>query len=295
MKKLSFLSLLLVYSFVSICQSAQNTPDIGALYKFSGPMKLSYCDENGEAIAHDPGRQSIPANSQFTIQKIVKNGIIISFAKWNAPDDDAINQEKDLTKKNKFQRNKDLNQKLYSSNDQIKYFLIQTSDLQNAVKLQHAGTVSLVTGSTFIKFRPGSSTPVIGNSAALNNVGKEYYKSTDIANDFTLSLLASLKLSAAGSNSNIFWLFGANFSSIKVTPATTQNFLTAETNVGSLAPTVGFMYQVDKVQFGLLSGIDVLTGDVNRYWVYRGRPWFAIGIGFSIVSAYGSSSDNTNK
>ena len=293
MKKLIFLFLLLASASIGRCQT---TAEVGGLYKFISPMKLTQCDEDGEAVA-DTKAYSIPVNWQFTVQKVAQKGIIISIAKWHYPDDATIGNEQDITKKAKLNSNKALSEKYHGTPDKPIYFLIQTADLQSdAVRLQHGGTVSLVTGSSFLKFRPGSGTPVIGNSTTIGNIGKSYYKSTDIANDFTISVLGSLKLSPAGSSSDFFALFGVNFSSIKVTPATTQDFLTAETNVGSLAPTIGIMYQVDKVQFGILSGIDILTGDVNRYWVYRGRPWFAVGIGFSLVSALGTStSDNSNK
>ena len=279
MKKILILIVLIQASTI-VC--AQDSPTVGALYKFISPMTLAKCDENGNAVT-DTAHHSIAIGWQFTVQKVVTKGIIISFAKWRVPDVVAKGGETARDKSNKS-----LNSKYFGSADAPIYFLISAADLKSdAVRLQHAGTVSLVTGASFIKFRPGSGTPI-------SKDGKDYYKNTDISNDFTLSLLASVKLSKAGANTDFFGLFGVNFSSIKVTPATTQGFLASETNVGSIAPTIGFEYQIDRVQFGLLSGIDVLTGDVNRYFVYRGRPWIALGIGFSILKGYGTSADNKN-
>lgn len=275
--------LLIALIQVSVIAFAQDSPTVGALYKFTSPMKMAKCDENGDAIT-DVSLYSIEVGWQFIIQKVVTKGIVISFAKWPVPDASTKGGDTPLEKSNKV-----LNNKYVGPADAPVYFLLSPSDLKSdASRLQHGGTVSLVTGASFIKFRPGSGTPI-------SKDGKDYYKNTDISNDFTLSLLASVKLSKAGANTDFFGLFGVNFSSIKVTPATTQGFLTSETNVGSIAPTIGFEYQIDRVQFGLLSGIDVLTGDVNRYFVYRGRPWVSLGIGFSILKGYGTSaSGNSN-
>ncbi|WP_419701601.1 hypothetical protein [Mucilaginibacter sp. NFX135] len=278
MKKILILIALIQASTI-VC--AQDSPTVGALYKFISPMTLAKCDENGKAVA-DTSHHSVAIGWQFIVQKVVPKGIIISFAQWRVSDVSAKGGETARDKSNKS-----LNDKYFGSTDVPIYFLISAADLKSAVRLQHAGTVSLVTGASFIKFRPGSGKPI-------SKDGKDYYKNTDISNDFTLSLLASVKLSKAGANTDFFGLFGVNFSSIKVTPATSQGFLASETNVGSIAPTIGFEYQIDRVQFGLLSGIDVLTGDVNRYFVYRGRPWISLGIGFSILKGYGTSADNKN-
>jgi len=263
---------------------SDDTPPLGALYKFISPMLLSKCNENGDTID-----QPLPISVgwQFTILKIVPKGVIISFPQW--PVSGTFDKTKPDNNKAIDNSNDKLNSDYHGTDSSPIYFLIQSKEINDdAVRLQHGGTVSLVTGASFIKFRPGSGTPI-------NKGGTDYYKNTDISNDFTLSLLGSIKLTSAGSNSDFFGLFGFNFSSIKVTPASTQGFLSSETNVGSISPTIGFEYQIDRVQFGLLSGVDILTGDVNRYWVYRGRPWLALGIGFSLLKGYGTSSGNSNK
>ena len=265
MKKLS---LILIFIMNSFCGYTQTGPDLGGLYSFKLPEQLPSCDMYG---ANQKDKEDIPAGFQFNISRSITGGYVIVIVRW---------------KKN------DTFNKLYrgtASSIATKYYWLTATQFTNSCEqLQQGGTVSLVTASTLIKFRPGRFNPIIGAD------GKAYSVNTDIGNDFTIGLLASLKFTPADSKKNIYGLVGFNYSAIKVTPATTQDFITSETTVGSVAPTLGLEIQIDKVQIGLISGIDILTGDVNRYWVYRGRPWFGLGIGFNLFKSYGTGTDNSN-
>jgi hypothetical protein len=49
------------------------------------------------------------------------------------------------------------------------------------------------------------------------------------------------------------------------------------------------MYQYDKFQVGLFSGLDYIDQSSNVIWAYQGKPWVGFAIGVSLFGENKSS------
>jgi len=255
---------------------AQVPTDLDGLYKFIQPVRLPACDAYGKQI-EPADTQDINSDFEFYIERITNNSnhdIVISFVRWNEPEGTNLTG---IAKQTQDEL-KDLNQRLRKSSTSIvkKYFLISAFEFQQSCqKIEGKVKFSVGTATTLIKYRPGSSK-----------------KSGDIGNDINIGLLVGPRI-AQGKNAAHYFLFGANFGSVTLTPKTTNSAVQSETNVAAITPTVGYVFQYDKVQIGLFSGVDILSGEAYRQWIYRGRPWIGLGIGFSIFQSKSTSGTET--
>ncbi|GAA3975905.1 hypothetical protein [Mucilaginibacter dorajii] len=266
---MKFLSLIILFIATLVSVNAQEKPDRKALYQFIQPTKLTQCDSLGKSI---DASQVFPSDYDFEIFSILPTGDLIIDIVY-------------FTKNGSNQEGADkLNLKFRGTTDPNKaelYYLMPISIFNLAAeKEQSKWSISFGTASTLLKYRPGSG-KVFQNKYPINS---------DIGNDFSLAALVGLQLSV-NSSVNEYFLFGVNYTSIKMTPQTTQGVLTSDSNVGALTPTVAWVFEYKKIQLGLFSGLDMPTGAAGKSWVYKGRPWFGLGIGFSIFKPGSSSSD----
>ncbi len=88
---------------------------------------------------------------------------------------------------------------------------------------------------------------------------------------------------AFGKSSSEF-LFGLNATNISVDSNTVPKVIKSKTSLVGLSPFIGFSYIYSGISFSVLGGIDILTGEAGKTWVYRKSPWFGISIGTSLVS-----------
>jgi hypothetical protein len=65
----------------------------------------------------------------------------------------------------------------------------------------------------------------------------------------------------------------------------TKGIATSATNNAAITAHLGTLYQIDNFQIGLFTGIDFLAGEIGVNWKYRRKPWFGIGLGYSIFQA----------
>lgn len=79
-------------------------------------------------------------------------------------------------------------------------------------------------------------------------------------------------------------LFGINITNVPVDPSTVPGVITDKTTLFGLTPVVGVNIEIKGVNFGALTGIDIVTGAAGRTWAYRKSPWFGFAIGTSLFS-----------
>jgi hypothetical protein len=62
-----------------------------------------------------------------------------------------------------------------------------------------------------------------------------------------------------------------------------------ETNAGILTPFIGVLYEYKGFELGVFYGWDHISGSIGRTWVYQGKPWLGVGIGYKIFVTRTSS------
>jgi hypothetical protein len=262
--------LLSFFAMMLALNSMSQIIKLDGVYKFVQATKLKECDVLGFTSATE---QVINSGWRFHIErKMPNNDLVISFGKWSFNPKDKNNLNVIETE------NKQLNTTYRGSqaNSVTKFFLLPVAEFSLRCK-EVEPKVNFVVGtaSTVIKYRPGSSTV-----------------NSEIGNDLNIGAMFGFRINHS-QRINHYLLGGFNVGSIKLTPSTTVNFITNESNVSSLAPTVAYVIEIDKFQIGAFSGIDILSGSVYKNWVYRGRPWIGIGIGIAIFKS--KSEDKANQ
>lgn len=63
--------------------------------------------------------------------------------------------------------------------------------------------------------------------------------------------------------------------------------------IATFSPALGWMWERNGVQLSLMTGIDFPSGQVQKNWVYRNKPWFGIGIGIGLFKL--SNEQSTEK
>lgn len=90
------------------------------------------------------------------------------------------------------------------------------------------------------------------------------------------------------------WLIGAGISSATLSPATTNKVVTQSTERAAFTWTTGLMLEVDRFQFGGFVGQDRISQPNQADWIYQGRTWLALGLGYSLLSTPPATPSKTN-
>jgi hypothetical protein len=66
-----------------------------------------------------------------------------------------------------------------------------------------------------------------------------------------------------------------------------------DNSASALSFSVGYMYQYDKFQIGLFSGVDYTGQSPKVNWAYQGKPWVGFAIGVSLFGENKTSAEST--
>ncbi|HET6229222.1 MAG TPA: hypothetical protein VFE05_04025 [Longimicrobiaceae bacterium] len=80
-------------------------------------------------------------------------------------------------------------------------------------------------------------------------------------------------------------LVGAGITAVTLTPENTHNAVDKATDRAALTLTFGPMLEVNRFQFGVMFGWDRISNPNQSNWIYQGRPWLSLGLGYSLLSA----------
>jgi hypothetical protein len=78
---------------------------------------------------------------------------------------------------------------------------------------------------------------------------------------------------------------GIGLSSVTLTSANTGAKVTQTTDRAAVTWTIGTMLDVDRFQIGAFLGQDRISEPNQADWIYHGKPWFSIGLGYSLFGA----------
>lgn len=237
---------------------------------FEYDVVLTKCNLDGNPVnGSDP--QVIEDGTIFYITRIVGNDdYIIRIAKY--------------TKGTK----KDAKNLAFVENSKGKPFYYKITSSQynsDASRLEKKGTFTVGAATTLIKVRPGKKEAKDG-----------YNIYSEFGNDFNIGVSAGWKFQPYRlmdlSHSIVV---GLSFSSIKVTPYTTRGYIDSESTQACLTFSLGYVFEYNKFQFTPFLGLDVMSGEVGRNWIYKNRPWIGLGFGYQIFRSQGENKIGGNK
>ncbi len=110
---------------------------------------------------------------------------------------------------------------------------------------------------------------------------KRYF---DLEAGFNLGFALSYKLSSDfRSETQSHWVLSIGTSQIKLTPESTNGKIENDLSAVAFSPSTGLIFQFNnKLQFITIIGWDFVPGKIGTEWVYKDKPFFGLGLGFSV-------------
>lgn len=217
-------------------------------------------------------------NFRFNVDRATLTGYVITFIKWDESGED--NQEKN---QRFYQEASQRTLKVTGTQvleGQQKYFYISKQDFAEftGVYVDNNPKYSFVTGALIvpIKIRPGSEP---------DKETGERVRPFDFTSDFNIGISAGLRMRLEKQGDHHLNIIGGiSITSVAVEEQTTQDFLDAKTNAAAITINAGLIYEYKDFQAGFIMGWDRLSRELGDSWVYQGKPWFGLGIGYNIFN-----------
>lgn len=123
-----------------------------------------------------------------------------------------------------------------------------------------------------VKIRPGDGK---------NGDDKKRY--FDFEGNVNIGLTAGIRKRISSNGTCYLSFFGGiSIGSSKLTADNSS--VTSETNVSTLTPFVGFMFEYNNFEIGLFTGWDHASGKIGNSWDYNALPWLGVGLGYNIFT-----------
>ncbi|WP_343635522.1 hypothetical protein [Fluviicola sp.] len=287
-----------IFTFVTLVLAfttfGQDTTHLGKSFVMSQNYKARECNAVGEPIPGDTNSCILLMGFLLRVEAITGSNYVIHIAEFS--------HSKELNEKfvrktalyptgeeNKHGKNANSSNLPEPTEHELKvYFLIPINqfnfltDPQIPVQSRHTFTAGIPTIPAKLRFGNGGT----GNDP-------RYFR---FEGNISLGLSAGWKYSFGKGSTKYAMnlLTGFTVASVPVDSITTRGKVNSSTTCASFSPHFGLVFDVDKVQFGLYTGLDFLYGEPNKYWVYRNQPWLGIGIGYSLFQVGGQSANTKN-
>ena len=287
MKKqiLTFIAIIfgsLLFAIDSIAQTSTNDL-LSKVWQFKMPTRVTESDNLGTPV-NPANVETADINYQFRVVNVNSESLVIKFLLWNVPIQNNAGV-RNFTTTAANSKNAALNERFvmrqYLANaltdnqaPNFRYFIISRADFESRCEDKMPKNQFTLGAMTLpIKMRFGQKDN--------NGTNKSY---TSFTGNLSLGLSFGLKHNYNNSFA-INYLTGFSLSSIPVSSETTNDFIANETNQAAVTWHLGVLAEINNFQVGVFTGIDYLSGKINKEWVYKNRPWLGVGIGFSFFNA----------
>lgn len=258
--------LLFNLAFISncFCQSEKDMREGKHIFIYA--IELTQCNITGVTTNQIT---SIRENTTFKIIKEINDFYVIQIVKfWGS-------------------KSSEFDMALVKNNNYPVFFYLSHDNYDDyAERYPDKGSFNVGASTSLIKMRPGRK--------KLLPDGTRIY--SEFGNDFNIGFSAGWKYTPNRkrdfSHSGVVSL---SFSSVKVTPYTTKNFLETESSQACVTMSAGYILEYQKFQVSIFSGYDIMSGEVGKNWIYRNRPWIALGFGYQIFVAQGADNQKAPK
>jgi hypothetical protein len=158
-----------------------------------------------------------------------------------------------------------------------KYFAVATADLQHRTVPIYPKNPSFTAGAVLI--------PV-----------KMRFGAFDFSKDVTLGPSAGVRWRTNYRNE---WfahaLVSFGITSVSVDSASTKGSVTQPLDLSAVTPSLGLVFDFDGFQFGVFSGIDLISRNARFNWQYQSKPWLSVGLGYSMLTRSSRSAATTEE
>ncbi|WP_054851067.1 hypothetical protein [Olleya sp. ITB9] len=224
---------------------------------------------------------------RFTIDQPDTSGYVIKFLKWD--DEDNPKNQTIYAKVTTTQVISKKGNTISKNEEIINYYHISNSDFSDFTKefTEEDPSLSFVTGAITvpIKIRPsGDQIDDEGNKT----------RPFDFTGDINIGVSVGLRIRL--DKKGVGFLIpsaGINLTSVSIDENTVRNdIITSKTNASSLTPFIGIIGEYDNFQVALITGWDRLSGKTGENWIYQGKPWFGVGLGYNIFNTSNNNPSN---
>lgn len=272
--------------FITICvllftsfMSGQEIKNLGKSFVLTQNYAARECD----AVGANAKAATYPLERTFIIlvEAITTNSYVVSVPKFKSKTE--LNEK--FVKRTGLEEEKDSNNVVIRTavNSERKlYFLIPANEFDKVTELSldnWSFTVGIPTIPVKLRF---------GNKG--EGESPRYFR---FEGNISLGLTVGGKYSFGGGNKKaVNFLTGFTVASVQVDSLTTKGKINSNTSAASFSPHFGLVFEIDRFQFGIFTGIDYLNGEPNKYWVYKDKPWLGIGFGYSLFKTEGINNEN---
>lgn len=278
MKRVLFITVILVMFFLSERAIAQNTVDV--FRRTTAEMVLKECNYNG--VTDGKEDKTIPVGSKFTIQNKKEGGYVIKFWNWS------INKEekKDITEH--LKTNKAIAINLDEASPNLKNYLDFNIDEEGEYRYFFIPDWQFDNLTAVVENRLD---PIYG----ITTIPFKIRSGFDVTKDVALGAAIGVKWRAMPtSDFSVNGLLGIAYSNVTLDSLNTNGTLTESTDRAAFTPYGGVVLDWKKVQIGFFTGADFLSKKDKNNWQSHGKLWFGIGLGFSIFDHNAPTKEGSN-
>ncbi len=163
-----------------------------------------------------------------------------------------------------------------------KFQLINSAKLYDGKNAKDGFVASAITIPVKVRFGNEKSEPLAEG---------ERERFFDFEGNYNIGITGGYRIRINQNGSNyLTGLVGFNIGSTKVTPETAD--VETDSNRSILTPFTGLMVEFSEFQIGAFVGWDHVSGQLSKSWVYQGKPWLGLGIGYNIFATEDSTPSN---
>lgn len=168
-----------------------------------------------------------------------------------------------------------------------RYFILTAADLRDHCrKVYSIGFLKGMTVTGGVAILPLKYRPRIKYSEGVR-------AGNDLSKDVSLGLSIGVKQRI--SRRKPFFmnvLFSPGLGSVGLDSFNTKGKVSSSKDISALTLAGGLVFDFKMIQFGAFIGADLVSDKNESGWIYQGRPWLSIGVGFTIFSVSTQSSSN---
>lgn len=256
--KLFFVGIIFIFQLNNLKAQTPADTTFGYHYKTVVEIPIYLCSLTGQLEKDTAGNiqfYEAPANAVFThIGDVGDTAVIIRFWVWKSKFSEAIKEYNyDST-----------------ANDKSKYFLMSKTDFQEKTIRRYNSRPSFTMGSVVLPFKIRS-------------------RSFSFTGDVGIGAVAGAKFRLGKYSDNNFFnvLVGIALSQVNLDSTNTMGTITTSSPVqtpSALTASVGGVFEFSNIQIGVFVGRDYINNNDLVNWVYQGKTWVSIGVGYALFT-----------
>jgi hypothetical protein len=268
MKKIFTITISLMFLFAKSQNNEQSL-----FYVFNTSIPIYECNFEGDTTGYS--KVTPPEYSKFTIVRATddEKGYIIRFWLWK------VNKE-ELETALKTYNLKEINLKvpnvIINNNNRLKFNYKESPENTKFFLISKANL------AVFCKVLTPSITPLYG--AAVLPFKARPQNELTFTKDLTISNMGGFKYKLPNYKISLGFVLGIGISSVNVDSLTTKGVVKETQSRSAITIPIGFIVQYERLQFGIFCGWDWIDGPNKKDWIYQGKDWFSLGIGFNIFN-----------